>query len=153
MVNDCSRLHSVGFDCIKKRLMYKANKCLMWYAKVFTFIYKLDGLIMGHWCEIFYQLNLYTWAVTRLRQLVTATQHRGPHSRLGQSMWDLWGTKWNWDRFFSEFFVFPQSVSFHNHFPYSYMNNRQSLTPSTWTIITITYTLSPKKLKFMLMWT
>jgi hypothetical protein len=25
----------------------------------------------------------------------------------GQSMWGLWWTKWHWDRFFSEFSVFP----------------------------------------------
>jgi len=29
------------------------------------------------------------------------------------SMWDLWCTKWHWDRFFSEYFGFPFSVSFH----------------------------------------
>jgi hypothetical protein len=28
-------------------------------------------------------------------------------------MWDLWWTKWHWDRFFSEYFGFPLSVSFH----------------------------------------
>jgi hypothetical protein len=26
---------------------------------------------------------------------------------MGQSMWDLWWTKWHWDRFFSELSVFP----------------------------------------------
>jgi hypothetical protein len=31
----------------------------------------------------------------------------------GQSMWDLWWTKWHWDRLFSEYFGFPLSVSFH----------------------------------------
>jgi hypothetical protein len=37
--------------------------------------------------------------------------HRGgPGSRPGQSMWNLWWTKWHWDRFFSEFFGFPQSI-------------------------------------------
>jgi hypothetical protein len=25
----------------------------------------------------------------------------------GQSMWDLWWTKWHWDRFFPELFGFP----------------------------------------------
>jgi hypothetical protein len=30
----------------------------------------------------------------------------------GQSMWDLWWTKWHWDRFFSEYFSFPLSISF-----------------------------------------
>jgi hypothetical protein len=34
--------------------------------------------------------------------------HRGAP---GQSMWDLWWTKWHWDRFFPEYF--PLSVSFH----------------------------------------
>jgi hypothetical protein len=28
-------------------------------------------------------------------------------------VWDLWWTKRQWDRFFSEFFGFPMSVSFH----------------------------------------
>lgn len=31
----------------------------------------------------------------------------------GQSMWNLWQTKWHWVRFFSEPFIFPLSVSFH----------------------------------------
>jgi hypothetical protein len=30
-----------------------------------------------------------------------------------QSMWDLWWTKWHWDRFFFQYFGFPLSVSFH----------------------------------------
>ena len=29
------------------------------------------------------------------------------------SMWDLWWTKWHWDRFFPEYFGFPLSISFH----------------------------------------
>jgi hypothetical protein len=32
-----------------------------------------------------------------------------PTKRLGQSMWDLWRTKWHCDRFFSEYFGFPHS--------------------------------------------
>jgi hypothetical protein len=28
-------------------------------------------------------------------------------------MWDLWWTKWHWNRFFPEYFSFTQSVSFH----------------------------------------
>jgi hypothetical protein len=28
-------------------------------------------------------------------------------------MWDLWWTKWHWDRFFPEFFGFPLSIPFH----------------------------------------
>jgi hypothetical protein len=28
-------------------------------------------------------------------------------------MWDLWWTKWHWDRVFPEYFGFPLSISFH----------------------------------------
>jgi hypothetical protein len=28
-------------------------------------------------------------------------------------MWDLWWTKWQWDRIFLEYFGFPLSISFH----------------------------------------
>jgi hypothetical protein len=28
-------------------------------------------------------------------------------------MWDLWWTKWHWDRVFPQYFGFPLSVSFH----------------------------------------
>jgi hypothetical protein len=28
-------------------------------------------------------------------------------------MWDLWWTKWHWDKFFYEYFGFRLSVSFH----------------------------------------
>jgi hypothetical protein len=28
-------------------------------------------------------------------------------------MWNLWWTKWHWDRFFSEYFGFPLSISFY----------------------------------------
>jgi hypothetical protein len=31
----------------------------------------------------------------------------------GQSMWDLWWTKWHWDSFFPEYFGFPLLVSLH----------------------------------------
>jgi hypothetical protein len=34
-------------------------------------------------------------------------------------MWDLWFTKWHWDRFFSKFFGFTMSISFHNGSPHS----------------------------------
>jgi hypothetical protein len=35
----------------------------------------------------------------------------GPGLCPDQSMWDLWWTKWHWDRFFSELFGFLLSVS------------------------------------------
>jgi hypothetical protein len=28
-------------------------------------------------------------------------------------MWDLWWTKWHWDKFSPEYFGFPLSISFH----------------------------------------
>jgi hypothetical protein len=31
-------------------------------------------------------------------------------------MWDLWWTKWHLDRFFTEYFGFPLSISFHRCF-------------------------------------
>jgi hypothetical protein len=31
----------------------------------------------------------------------------------GQSMWDLWWTKWHWYRFSPEYFGFPLSIAFH----------------------------------------
>jgi hypothetical protein len=30
-------------------------------------------------------------------------------------MWDLWWTKWHWDRFFLEYFGFLLSISFHRY--------------------------------------
>jgi hypothetical protein len=36
-----------------------------------------------------------------------------PGSIPGQFMWDLWWTKWHWERFFPEYFGFSLSISFH----------------------------------------
>ena len=33
-------------------------------------------------------------------------------------MWDLWWTKWHWDRFLPEYFGFPLSISFQPVFHY-----------------------------------
>jgi hypothetical protein len=38
------------------------------------------------------------------RRLLTAGSHTG------QSMWDLWLTKWHWDRFFRVLRVFPVHI-------------------------------------------
>jgi hypothetical protein len=35
----------------------------------------------------------------------------GPTSIPGQSMWDMWWTKWHWAKSFSDYFSFTQSVS------------------------------------------
>jgi len=41
-----------------------------------------------------------------------ASHHGAPGSDPGQSMWHLWCTKCNWDRFFSKYCSFPLWVSF-----------------------------------------
>jgi hypothetical protein len=46
-------------------------------------------------------------------EVVTALLIVKLQARLGQSMWDLWWTKWHWDRFISEYFSFPLPISFH----------------------------------------
>jgi hypothetical protein len=52
------------------------------------------------------------------RAMAQAVSRRPPTAEArirsrGQSMWDLWWTKWHWDRFFPEYFGFPLSTSFH----------------------------------------
>jgi hypothetical protein len=39
-----------------------------------------------------------------------ASHSRGPGSRPGQYKWNLWWTKWHWDRFFSKFFGLPVNI-------------------------------------------
>jgi type VI protein secretion system component VasA len=48
-----------------------------------------------------------------LRRLFAGISQRRPGFDPGQSLWDLWWTKWHWDRFFPEYFGFPLSISFH----------------------------------------
>ena len=42
-----------------------------------------------------------------------ASHHRDLGAFKGQAMWELWSTKWHWDRIFSEYSGRPMSVSFH----------------------------------------
>jgi hypothetical protein len=49
-------------------------------------------------------------AVPWLRRLVTDLSLLSLWSRFGQSMWDLWWKKWQWDRFFCEFLRFPFNI-------------------------------------------
>jgi len=46
-----------------------------------------------------------------LRCLVTCVSPVDTGWILGHSMWDLWWTKWHWDKFFSEYFVFPRQYN------------------------------------------
>jgi hypothetical protein len=51
---------------------------------------------------------------SRLITGYSPASHSGsPSSLPGQTMCDLWWTKWRWDRSFSKSFGFPLSVSFH----------------------------------------
>jgi hypothetical protein len=67
--------------------------------------------------------------------------HRGgPESHPGQSMWELLRTKWHWDRFFSEFFVFPcrhhTTVALQTHIIWG-MNNMSASCGSSETRATV----------------
>jgi hypothetical protein len=56
-------------------------------------------------------------AVPWLRRLAAGLPPRRPRFDPGSvHMWDLWWTKWHWDRFFSEYFGFPLLISFHRCF-------------------------------------
>jgi hypothetical protein len=55
-----------------------------------------------------------------MADVLSRRPHRGgPGLCPGQSTWDLWWSSWHWDRFFSEFFDFFLSISFHRGSPYS----------------------------------
>jgi hypothetical protein len=58
-------------------------------------------------------------AVLWLRQLVADLSPRRPGFAPRSVQWDLWWTKWHWDRFLSEFFGFPLSISFHRGLHFS----------------------------------
>jgi hypothetical protein len=56
-----------------------------------------------------------------LKRLVAGLSPRRLGFSPGQSVWDLWWTKWQWDGFISKFFGFPLSMPFHRRSPYSYI--------------------------------
>jgi hypothetical protein len=81
--------------------------------------------IFNYWCSCLLQIYIYISApriraMPWLRRLVAGLSLRWPGFAPGQSMWDLWWTKWHWDRVFSEFFGFSMSVSFHRPSQNSY---------------------------------
>jgi hypothetical protein len=65
-----------------------------------------------------------TRVLTQVALLITHAPHRGsgvqspashrgnPDSIPSQTLWDLWCTKWHWDRFFSQELCFVLSASF-----------------------------------------
>jgi hypothetical protein len=79
-------------------------------------------------------ISLSTVSIRHIRgePWLRPASHRGGLGSLpGQCMWELWWTKWHWDRFFSEIFSFRLSISFYCGSPCSYitwgMNNRPVL--------------------------
>jgi hypothetical protein len=65
---------------------------------------KVSGTHLHSYCA------LLSNCVPRLRSLVECLSPGGQRPRPGHSMWDLWWTKWQWDRIFSEFFGLPVSI-------------------------------------------
>jgi hypothetical protein len=65
-------------------------------------------------------MKCHSWPCYGSGGLSSAPHRGGPGSRPGQSMWDLWCTKWHWDRVFSEFFCFPLSALFNRRSPHPY---------------------------------
>jgi hypothetical protein len=69
-------------------------------------------LLPTHWKLLQYSrlrafMSVGLWAVPWLRRLTTGLSPRRPKFAPGSIQWDLWWTKWHWDRFFSESFGFP----------------------------------------------
>jgi hypothetical protein len=54
----------------------------------------------------------WTQGVPWLRRLVTSLSLWRPGFAPGSIQWDLWWTKWHWDRFLSESYGFPLSILF-----------------------------------------
>jgi hypothetical protein len=70
-----------------------------------------------------------------------ASHNRGPGSGPGQSMWDLWWTKWHWESFFCKLFGFPVSIipplpHIHSHIIWGQPSSTATQSPP-FTMITI----------------
>jgi hypothetical protein len=63
------------------------------------------------------------------RAMAQAVSRRPPTAEL----WDLWWTKWHWDRFFPDYFGFPLSISFHRC---SITRKRTKGPPQPWWLVT-----------------
>jgi len=74
-----------------------------------------------------YSFNALFIAMPWLRQLVISLSPQVLRSIWGQSMWDLWWTKWKWDRFSSEYFHFPFSLLFDQCFIHIYSSTTDTI--------------------------
>jgi hypothetical protein len=68
-------------------------------------------------------------AVPWLRRLVAGLSPWRPSLLPVQSMWDLWWTKWHWERFFLKFFSFTLSSAFRCGFPDAYISRQTNNRP------------------------
>jgi hypothetical protein len=100
---------SAGVGAHGWRCFWLSNWC--WKISTFFSFYKNFAVISKHfmrvaWRTLQKRLSQGRRAMAQAvsRQLLT-TEAQG-RSRV-KSMWDLWWTKWHWDRFFSELSVFP----------------------------------------------
>jgi hypothetical protein len=98
--------------------MYRSSeRCLQMYGCVrcFTRTHTERARVRGRWI-IFMILNCGCAMAQVVSRRPLTAEVQG--SRPGQSMWDLWRTVHS-DRFVSEFFGFPLSISFHRRSPCS----------------------------------
>jgi len=66
------------------------------------------------WWE--FKLHVFIIQVKYSLQWPSRVSGRGPVSIPGLCMWDMWSTKWHWDRLFSEYFGLSTSVQLlHTH--------------------------------------
>jgi hypothetical protein len=78
------------------------------FNSAFYIIYTMHLVI-----DLLTPTNRHSKYIYRGRTMAQASHRGGPGSITGQSMWDLWWTKWHWDRLFPEYFGFPPSISFY----------------------------------------
>jgi hypothetical protein len=110
----------IAYQCVRLRACRRTD------FKNIDQIQSFEVYIRSRWQNLISNITP-TLAVSWLRQLVTASQRGGPGSCPGQSMWDLWWIKWQWDSLFLWVVRFPRpyhsTVAFHAH-----------ITPGRWTI-------------------
>jgi hypothetical protein len=90
-------------------------------AKICSFILVKLWKQRNKWFRQTQCFKVCSWAVIWLRRLFAGLSQRRPVFAPGSSMWDLWWTKWHWERFSSKFFGISMSISFDRGSPYLYI--------------------------------
>jgi hypothetical protein len=104
-------------------------KCVLYYCHRVSTQLQLTNISYHILYHIFYHISYHIISY-RVVSCRVVSYHITSYTRLGQSIWDLWRTEWHCDRFFSEYFRFPQSVSFHHSSILIIFVNGWSLEPS-----------------------